>query len=345
MDSMREGKEENMEQRIGELKKRLGKDLFIPVHHYQKDEIVRFSDCTGDSLELSKAAAATDAKFIAFCGVRFMAETAKVLAKKNQMVFMPRPDAGCPLADFGSLPDIRKVWNTLEGKYPGEYIPVTYVNSSVELKAFCGDRGGLTCTSSNAKRIIRSVLENGKRLFFMPDRNLGINTVRALNEEDDSEVVGATDKTDAVLGRRIVIWNGYCYVHRAFRPDHVRAVRKRYPGVTVIVHPECDPEVAERADLSGSTATIQRVVSEAEAGSKWAVGTEATFVYRLQKENDDKLVLPLLFSVCEDMSRSETGDLHAVLERIAEGDYGSQVTVPDSVTEGAKLAIVRMLEM
>jgi quinolinate synthase len=344
MDCMQEGNGKNIEERIGELKKQFGKDLFIPVHHYQKDGIVRFSDCTGDSLELSKAAAATDAKFIVFCGVKFMAETAKVLARQNQMVFMPRPDAGCPLADFGSLPDIKNVWDTLESIHPGEYIPVTYVNSSVELKAFCGDHGGLVCTSSNAVRIIRSVLEKGKRLFFMPDRNLCINTVRNLTVEDDSEVTGATDRMNTVVGRRIVIWDGYCYVHRAFRPDHVRAVRERYPDVTVIVHPECDPEVVECADISGSTSTIKRAVCEAAAGSRWAVGTEATFVHRLQKENADKLVEPLFSSVCEDMSKSEIGDLLVLLERIAEGDYGSQVTVPDAVINGAKRAIVRMLK-
>jgi len=344
MDDMTEGNEEENAVRIRELKKRLGKDLFIPAHHYQKDGIVRFSNCTGDSLELSKAAAATDAKFIVFCGVKFMAETARVLAGPDQMVFMPRYDAGCPLADFGSLPAIEDVWNTLEAIHPGEYIPVTYVNSPVEVKAFCGNRGGLACTSSNALRIVRSVLESGKRLFFMPDRNLGFNTARNLKAEDDSEIAGDTHGAERVRGRRIVIWNGYCYVHRAFRPEHVRAVRERYPDVTVIVHPECDPEVVECADMSGSTSGIKRAVCEAAAGSSWAVGTEETFVRRLQRENEDRLVHPLYPSVCEDMTRSTEGDLLALLERIADGNYRSQVTVPDGVARGAKQAIVRMLE-
>jgi quinolinate synthase len=344
MDRTQKGNEKEKEVRIGELKKRLGKDLFIAVHHYQKDGIVRFSDYTGDSLELSKAAAETDAKFIVFCGVKFMAETARVLVGRNQMVFMPIPDAGCPLADFGTLPAIEAVWNRLEGIHQGEYVPVTYVNSPVELKAFCGDRGGLVCTSSNAPRIVRSVLERDKRLFFMPDRNLGLNTARNLEAADDSEVTGAKDGANTVAGRRIVIWDGYCYVHRAFRPEHIRAVRERYPDVTVIVHPECDPEVVECADMSGSTSTIKRAVCEAKAGSRWAVGTEATFVRRLQRENKDRLVEPLYPSICEDMSMSEVGDLHALLERIAERDYGSQVTVPDAVVKGAKRAIIRMLE-
>jgi quinolinate synthase len=336
---------EEKEQKIRKIKKSYGKRLFIPAHHYERDEIVRLADCVGDSLELSRAAERTDASYIVFCGVKFMAETARVLAGYDKIVLMPREDAGCPLADFGSPEAIKRVYERLDRLHPGEYIPITYVNSHVAVKAFCGDLGGLVCTSSNAKKIVQTVLEGNKRVLFMPDRNLGINTAREVGMEEEYEIVGGTDPEGEVSGKRIAVWDGYCYVHRAFTVEQVKAVREMHPGVTVIVHPECDPEVAKAADLAGSTSQIKSAVEEAPSGSSWAVGTELTFVRRLQDENRDKLVKPLADSVCEDMSKSRIDDLLRTLELVESGDYAEQVLVAPEIVEGAKKAIVRMLEM
>jgi len=331
-------------ERILEIKKAYGSRLFIPAHHYMRDEIVRLADCTGDSLELSRAAAATDAEYIVFCGVRFMAETARVLSEENKRVFMPRPDAGCPLADLGSLEEIEPVWKRLESVHPGEYVPVTYVNSSVELKSFCGSNGGFACTSSNAKRIFQAILEQKKRVFFMPDRNLGINTAYGLGLEDDYEVVGVNGQAGQIEGRRIAVWDGFCYVHRAFIVDQIAAMREKHPGIKVIVHPECDPEVVKDADITGSTSQIKRYIEQAASTSRWAVGTELRFVTRLQHENDDKVIEPLFPSLCGDMSKSGVEDLLHTLELIEKGDYTEQILVSPEAADGAMKAIVRMLE-
>ena len=336
--------QEEITERILEIKKTYGSRLFIPAHHYQRDEIVRLADCTGDSLELSRAAAKTDAEYIVFCGVRFMAETARVLSGENKRVFMPRPDAGCPLADFGSLEEIELVWKRLERVRPGEYVPVTYVNSHVEVKSFCGSNGGFVCTSSNAKRIFQAVLEEKKRVFFMPDRNLGINTAYGLGLEADYEVVGVDGQEGHIAGRRIAIWDGFCYVHRAFIVDQISAMREKYPGIKVIVHPECDPEVVKEADITGSTSQIKRYIEESASGSRWAVGTELRFVTRLQHENGDKVIEPLFPSLCGDMSKSGIDDLLRTLELIEKGDYAEQILVSPEVVDGAKKAIIRMFE-
>ena len=344
-DHLKEGTPVQEEERIKKIRKSFGKELFIPAHHYQKDEIVSLADCTGDSLELSKAAATTEAKYIVFCGVRFMAETARVLSGESKSVFIPRDDAGCPLADFGKPEAIDLVWQRLDRLYPGEYIPVTYVNSHVEVKAFCGKNGGLVCTSSNAERVFRKVLMNNKRVFFMPDKNLGINTARKLGMEKEYEIVGGPESEGQLAGRPIVIWNGYCYVHRVFTEEHVSGLRKKYPGIKVIVHPECDPGVVSSADIVGSTSRIKRTIEESGSGSEWAVGTEYTFVMRLQQENRDKMIRPLAVSTCEDMAKTGTGDLLRTLECLGEEDCSGQVRVSRSAVDGAKKAIIRMLEL
>lgn len=337
--------QEQADERILQIKRKYGKRLFIPVHHYERDEIIAFSDCTGDSLELSRAAAATDATYIVFCGVRFMAEIARVLAGDDKVVFIPREDAGCPLADFGSPEAIELVWTELDRLRPSEYIPITYVNSHVEVKAFCGSHGGLVCTSSNAKKIVQTVLEENSRVFFMPDRNLGINTAYGLGMQEEYEVVGGNHGVGEVSGRRIAVWNGYCYVHRVFTVAQIAAAKQKHPDTKVIVHPECDPEVVKAADIAGSTSLIKRTIEESASGSRWAVGTESTFVLRLKNENRDKLVEPLSQSVCEDMSKTRVKDLLRTLELIESGDHAEQVIVEPGAVDGAKKAIVRMLEI
>ncbi len=343
--------ETEIDERITSIKKKLGKELFMPVHHYQRDEVEQFADCTGDSLELSRVSAGTNARFIVFCGVYFMAEIARILASSDKFVFIPDRDAGCPLADFAPADRVRIIWDILQRLHPDEYVPVTYANSTAAVKAFCGKNEGLVCTSSNAKNIFSWILEKGKRVFFMPDKNLGINTARELGLEGSccvaerytENIPGGID--DELQDKQVVIWDGFCVVHRAFRLRHVTYWREKDPDIRIIVHPECDPEVVDASDFSGSTAKIKRMVEESEPGSKWVVGTEYNMVHRLQTNNPDKFIEPLEKSVCRNMSKINRSNLFHTLLLIEEGDYSEQVIVGAREAAEAKLAIERMLAL
>lgn len=343
--------EAEIDERITGIKKKFGKELFMPVHHYQRDEVEQFADCTGDSLELSRVSAGTNARFIVFCGVYFMAEIARILASSDKYVFIPDRDAGCPLADFASEDRVKVIWDILQRLHPGEYIPVTYANSTAAVKAFCGKNEGLVCTSSNAKKIFSWILEQGKRVFFMPDKNLGINTARELGLEGDycvaepypENIPGGID--DELRGKRVVIWDGFCVVHRAFQLKHILSWRERGPDICIIVHPECDPEVVEASDYSGSTAKIKRMVEDSEPGSRWVIGTEYNMVHRLQANNKDKVVEPLEKSVCRNMSKINRFNLLQTLLSIEKGDYSGQVVVGERESSEARLAIERMLQL
>ena len=328
---------------IRSFREKLGDTLIIPVHHYQRDEIVQFADRTGDSLELSRVAAGTDARFIVFCGVSFMAEIARVLARPGQHVLVPNRDAGCPLADYANLEGVRKLWDRLQRFHPGEYIPVTYANSNTDIKAFCGERDGYVCTSSNAGLVFETVLKKGFRVFFMPDRNLGINTAVALGLGKETWISGGDE--EGIRGKRVVLWNGHCAVHTVFKPSHVEEWRKRKKNARIIVHPESDPEVATLAGMSGSTARIKKLVEESGKGSEWVIGTEYRMVERLAQSNPDKFVAPLLRTVCEDMSKNTRRDLLGVLQRIDAGDLSDEVTVGNDIATSARKAIERMLAL
>ncbi len=346
MDSYKELSDPEVDEKIWELKNSFKDDLFIPVHHYQRDEIAQFADCTGDSLELSRVSAGTEAKFIVFCGVYFMAEIARVLADVGKHVFVPERAAGCPLADFAFREDVENVWDTLNSVHPGGYIPVTYANSHAGIKAFCGRNDGLVCTSSNVEKIFSHILDRGKRVFFMPDRNLGINTAVSLGIGDEYVIADpfSLETLKKAAEKKLVIWNGLCIVHKVFTMDHVRKWRRKDGSFKIIVHPECDPEVVAASDHSGSTAKIKKMVESSPEGSKWVVGTEYNMVNRLKTQNSDKIVEPLSKSVCVNMSKNRRRNLLEVLFAIRGGDYSSQVLLSPDVVKDAKKAIRRMLE-
>jgi quinolinate synthase len=336
-----------VDEQITVLRNRLGSDLFIPVHHYQRDEIVQFGDYTGDSLELSRVSAETDARFIVFCGVYFMAEIARVLASPEKYVFIPNREAGCPLADFASLQDVEAVWKVLQELHAGDYIPVTYANSHADIKAFCGRLGGLVCTSSNVQKIFTWILDQGKRVFFMPDRNLGINTAVAMGMEHAYCVVRSEPEKDRdkIRDKRVVIWDGFCIVHKRFTRKQVVQWRKKKPAVKIVVHPESDPEIVAASEYAGSTSKIKRLVEESPPGSSWIIGTEYNMVQRLKHDHPDKDIEPLEVSVCRNMSHIRRRDLLNTLLAIDGEDYSDQVVLPDEQIRDAASAIEKMLEI
>ena len=335
-----------VDEKIWEIKEEFKEDLFIPVHHYQRDEIVQFADYTGDSLELSRVSAGTGAKFIVFCGVYFMAEIARTLASDDKYVFIPNRSAGCPLADFAFGEDVEYVWKILQDIHPGGYIPITYANSFADVKAFCGRNEGLVCTSSNVQKIFKWILDKEKRVFFMPDKNLGMNTASDLGMENDYCIVDRYNQDDLnIKDRRIVIWNGFCIVHKVFTLDHVDFWRKKDKEIKIIVHPECDPEVVKASDYSGSTSRIKTMIEQAPENSKWVIGTEYNLVNRLKMNNEDKFIEPLSKSVCVNMSKNTRRDLLAALTSIQGRDYSRQVVLTQDVTRDARKAIEKMLEI
>ena len=349
--------ETERDERIRKIKADLGSKLVILGHHYQRDEVIRYADYRGDSLKLSQLAAQEkEAEFIVFCGVHFMAETADMLTKPEQKVILPDLGAGCPMADMADIEDVEMCWEILDSQYPRdrEIIPVTYVNSSAEVKAFCGRHGGMTCTSSNAPKIFESLLSAGKSILFLPDEHLGRNTGLkwGLSEKDiflwDRE--RAWESPEAELPEeapKLILWNGYCNVHQKFEPQHIEEVRKKYPGIRVIVHPECSHEVVEKADLDGSTDYIIRQISESPAGSVWAVGTEINLVLRLAQENPDKKIVCLNENVCLCIMMSRISQPHLLwtLENLMRGEVVNQICVDPEITEDAIIALNRMLEI
>jgi quinolinate synthase len=328
----------------------LGERLVILGHHYQRDEVLAHVDFRGDSLKLARDAARTRAAFIVFCGVHFMAETAAILAKPHQRVLSPDPGAGCFLADTASLEDVQSAWNALaaNGDSVATYTPITYVNSSAALKAFCGQHGGIVCTSGNAEQVMLWALEQRPRIFFFPDQHLGRNTARRMGIPLDEILLWDTRRppnAEAIRRARVVLWPGACNVHRRFRPEHVQAVRSRLPGVRVFVHPECAMEVVDLADDAGSTAHIIHQVGAAPPGSRWAIGTEARLVHRLQAEHPEQQIVSLadVPPLCRTMSQITIRHLADVLEALAEEETGNQVTVDAETAHWARLALERML--
>ncbi|HSJ53134.1 MAG TPA: quinolinate synthase NadA [Anaerolineae bacterium] len=337
--------------RIAEIKAGLGERLVILGHQYQRDEVLQFADRVGDSLQLARDATQTQAEFLVFCGVHFMAETAAVLARPGQQVFIPAPEAGCYLADTASLGDVAGAWALLDaalGEAGQEITPVTYVNSSAELKAFCGERGGIVCTSGNAPRVMAWALAQRPRVFFFPDQHLGRNTARAMDVAAEEMLLWDTRQppaAEAIRRARVILWPGACNVHQRFRPEQVHAVRARYPGVRVLVHPECRAEVVDLADAAGSTAFIVQQVAAAPPGSRWAIGTESHLVARLQKEHPGLEIVSLstVPAFCRTMGQVTLANLAEVLESVAAGRPINRVTVAGEVAGPARLALERML--
>jgi quinolinate synthase len=339
--------------RIQHNRETLGDELVILAHHYQRDEVIELADYRGDSLQLARQASQTDARYIVFCGVHFMAEVAAILAKTGQRVFLPEPGAGCYLADTATLADVEAAWQVLDGLFggaEGEFTPVTYVNSSADLKAFCGERGGIMCTSSNAADAVQWALERRPRLFFFPDQHLGRNT--ALQAGIPPEKIVLWDRRyppseDALRGARVVLWPGACNVHQRFRTEDVRSFRADHPDGQVIVHPECKAEVVALADDAGSTAHIIQRVAEAPAGTIWGIGTEARLVHRLAEEHPEQTVL-LLGDVppyCATMSQITLANLANTVEGLVRGELYNEITVDEETAKWAEVALRRMLDL
>jgi quinolinate synthase len=331
--------------RVATARAALGRRLVILGHHYQRDEVLAFADFQGDSLKLARDATQTGAEFIVFCGVHFMAETAAILARPGQHVLSPEPGAGCYLADTASLEAVEAAWERLPA---AEFTPITYVNSSAALKAFCGRNGGLVCTSGNAERALRWALAQRPRLFFFPDQHLGCNTARRLGIPLAEMLLWDTHRlsdVEALHSARVILWPGVCNVHQRFRPEQVQAARRRLPGVRVVVHPECPPEVVELADDAGSTAHIIAQIEAAPSGSRWAIGTEARLVRRLQAAHPEQQIVPLadVPPFCRTMSQITLENLADTLEKLVDGDYVGEVTVDAETAHWARVALERML--
>jgi quinolinate synthase len=346
----------SMDGRIAEARARLGATTVILGHHYQRDEVVRFADYTGDSYKLSQNAAATGAKYIVFCGVHFMAESADVLARAGQQVILPDLNAGCSMADMAEISQVEDCWDALERLgLAHETIPVTYINSTASIKAFCGERGGLVCTSSSAKSAMEWAFARGNRILFLPDQHLGRNTGYAMGIPLDEMAVwdpwalqGGQTK-EKLAASRVLLWKGHCSVHQRFLPSHVDQVRAKYPGIQVIVHPECRFEVCQKADALGSTERLIALVEQAPAGSMFAVGTEIHLVNRMAKRfaAQEKRVITLddTGCLCTTMFRISPQHLAWVLENLAEGHVVNRIRVRADVKRWARVALDRMLEM
>ncbi|HLJ66418.1 MAG TPA: quinolinate synthase NadA [Chloroflexota bacterium] len=343
---------DELDMRIRAARTELGSRLVILGHHYQRDEIVRFADFRGDSFKLSQLAAArTDADFIVFCGVHFMAESADLLSAPQQQVILPNLAAGCSMADMANLEDVESCWEQLAAVTSGRIIPVTYMNSSADLKAFCGERGGIVCTSSNAPALVRWALERGDRVLFFPDEHLGRNTGYRLGIErmavwNPRLELGGNEVEDLERST-MVLWKGFCSVHERFTVEQIAEARSRFPGVNVIVHPECRREVVAAADLDGSTEVIIRAIESAPAGTTWAVGTEINLVRRLQAEHPDKTIFCLdpVVCPCSTMYRIHPAYLCWALENLVAGRVVNRITVDDRTRHWARLALQRMLDV
>lgn len=344
-------------ERIKRARSILGDAVVILGHHYQRDEVVQFADFQGDSYQLSKEGATVDSRYIVFAGVHFMAESADILSRDDQAVILPNMNAGCSMADMANLEQVLTAWAELEDVLmddPEAHImPVTYMNSAANLKAFVGQHGGTVCTSSNATGALQWAFAQREKVFFFPDQHLGRNTGKKMGIPLDEMVLwnpfepygGLTD--EQIRNAKIFLWQGHCSVHQQFRPEHVDMWRKHHPDVNIIVHPECMMEVVDKADYVGSTSYIIKAIAAAEPGTRWAVGTEVHLVNRLKNQFPDRFVqlLSPFSCLCSTMYRISPLDLANVLENLVEGRVINQITVPETEKHYAKLALDRMLSI
>ena len=347
--------DEEMDRRIAAAKATLGRRLVVLGHHYQRDEVIKFADYTGDSFKLARQVSRhPDADFIVFCGVHFMAESADVLAAPGQRVILPDLAAGCSMADMAEPEQLETCWSELEemGVTAGGIVPVTYINSAASIKAFCGARGGVVCTSSNAAATLEWAWKRGERVLFLPDQHLGRNTAYKLGVPlddmvvwDPNEIWGGLEP-ETVRRARIILWKGHCSVHTRFTVRQIENIRREHPGVRVIVHPEVPWDVVQAADDSGSTEYIIKQVAGSPVGSTWAVGTEIHLVNRLARQLEpDRTVLSLdqFGCLCSTMFRVSPNHLLWVLEGLVDGEVHNRIVVPDDNKHWTKVALDRML--
>jgi quinolinate synthase len=349
----RQATDEELRQIILEAKKDYGPRMTILAHHYQRMEVAALGDFVGDSYDLSqKAAERKDTEFIVFCGVHFMAESADILSGEGQKVYLPNPLAGCPMADMADIDDVMTAWEYLkEIGVADKTLPLSYMNSAAKLKAFCGREGGLICTSSNAKAAYNWIYDRAEKIFFFPDENLGYNVGRWLGLTDDDIVVwdfrsetGGLDP-DRLRRARLILWKGHCHVHTNFKPHHIEAVRRDFPGAKVVVHPECEWDVVDNADASGSTKFIVNYIDKQRPGAVIAVGTEINLINRMAHRYPDKKIFELsgqICPVCANMYRTTLSDLANTVENL---DTLDRIVVEKSIKADAKLALNRMLEV
>jgi len=343
-----------LDDRIAAAKARLGQDVVILGHHYQRDEVVKFADFRGDSLKLSFQASQAEGRYIVFCGVHFMAESADILRREHQAVILPDLNAGCSMADMADIGQVEACWSELSSLIDSrKVIPVTYMNSTAAIKAFTGEHGGSVCTSSNAAGVMKWAFENGEKVFFLPDEHLGRNTGYRMGVPLEQMIVWdpyqefGGNTPEAFRSARIILWKGYCSVHQRFTPRQVEHVRREHPGIRVIAHPECRFEVAQAADQIGSTEGIIKAIQASPAGTAWAVGTEIHLVNRLSKELQDHKVISLDPSVCvcTTMFRITPQHLLWALENLGEGNVVNRISVDERTRHHARVALDRMLRL
>jgi len=348
--------------RIRAAKHALGDRLVMLGHFYQRDEVIQYADFVGDSFQLANAAKSRpQAEAIVFCGVHFMAETADMLSGAHQAVILPNMAAGCSMADMADLDSVLDCWEQMEEVFGTEpdgegrqpVIPVTYMNSSAALKAFCGERGGIVCTSSNAAEVMRWAFARGQRVLFFPDQHLGRNTGKAMGIPltemplwNPNLPLGGMN-AEQLRAAKVVLWHGFCSVHKRFSVEQIAMARMRHPGVRVIVHPECTMEVVDAADASGSTDFIVKAIAAAPAGSTFAIGTEINLVQRLAQQHPDKTIFCLdsVICPCSTMYRIHPSYIAWVLEALERGEILNRITVPESIAVPARIALERMLSL
>jgi len=358
IDSYRTLAEDEVQERILAAREALGDRAVILGHHYQRDEVFRHADFSGDSLKLSRQAAASGAEYIVFCGVHFMAEVADILSRPDQTAILPDMAAGCSMADMATLRKVEQAWRELgEVIDPDQAVtPVTYINSSADLKAFCGRHGGIVCTSSNAANVLEWAWSRREKVLFFPDQHLGRNTalLKMGMTEDDIVVWDFTKPMgglapEQIRRARLILWQGFCSVHMMFRPEHIGAFREKHPEGRVISHPECTYEVCSRSDYVGSTEYIIRTIAEAEPGTRWLVGTELNLVNRLharhKAEGKQVHFMSPTVCMCSTMFRIDPQHLCWTLENLVEGRPVNVIQVPEETAAQARLALERMLEV
>ncbi|WNB93282.1 quinolinate synthase NadA [Bacillus sp. NEB1478] len=341
-----------MERKIWEIKRDLKDRLFLPAHHYQKDEIVQFADVTGDSLQLARISSENKkAEYIAFCGVHFMAETADMLSNKNQKVILPDLKAGCSMADMADIFQTERAWEQLTELFGESILPLTYVNSTAAIKAFCGKHGGATVTSSNAKEMVTWALQQKERLLFLPDQHLGRNTAFDLGVPLSEMAIWDPIQNKLEFDGsefnkvKVILWKGHCSVHEKFTVNQINDFRQNHSDYQIIVHPECTHEVVQASDFNGSTHYIIETIKKAKAGTKWAVGTEMNLVNRLAKIFPDKEVVSLNPNLCPclTMNRIDLPHLLWSLENIVKGTPQNIIRVDDETKKYAVMALNRMM--
>ncbi|WP_018664692.1 quinolinate synthase NadA [Heyndrickxia acidiproducens] len=341
-----------MENRIFEIKQDLGSKLFIPCHHYQREEVFQFADATGDSLQLAQISANNrEAEYIVFCGVHFMAETADMLTSNRQTVILPDMRAGCSMADMANIHQTERAWDVLQSYFGDTILPLTYVNSTAAIKAFVGRNGGATVTSSNAKNMVEWAFTQKERILFLPDQHLGRNTAYDLGVDLTEMAVWDPIQTKLIYegtleNIKVILWKGHCSVHAHFTVKNIEFVRQTHPQMQIIVHPECSREVVARADLNGSTKYIIETIENAPSGSEWAIGTEMNLVQRLINRHPDQHIISLnpIMCPCLTMNRIDLPHLLWSLENIIDGKETNVIKVDEETARGAVLALERMFK-